>query len=494
MAISRRKATVTEQDHPWQQLIARFTDAQPEHTEQTQTVHRVALTLFCRWAEARSPVVFPETFTWEELDIFTRYRTNLPTAEGEPAAPASIRHTLQIVRTFLSWAFQAGLLPALNESGFAQAASPDPWSPERDAALPAAPSGVTREEAVAVWAEMIKDFIQAKAIQNTANTARFYRLQLMVWLGWLKNQERVATPREIKVADIRRFLLMRKTIPSERTGKLLAARTLRADVLSLKELMRWAHVNKYREDNLLREYELPHKEEVAIAMPSKEEIIRFLAAITDRWDPAKHPDICHVATNERRFHRRRDLAIFTGLIETGMRPKEMCSLILSDYQPEKKQVLIRSSKTHKKRYIPVTDAWIEIVNDWLKVRPPIDPLSPPAPEADWLFISIYGDFLTPNRLGGKFREYRDFAKLSGFTMYGFRHYTITQLVKTGDIAGAADFAGHSSWVTTKGYNHQDAEHTRKTHTDASPLGNVMRHKRSEEAITAKKSRKKLVPQ
>jgi site-specific recombinase XerD len=346
----------------------------------------------------------------------------------------------------------------------------------------------SRDAVLQSWEEMIAEFVKAKRLKNE-NTGRFYRLQLLRYQAWLKALDAPPSLKAFRATDANTYLMFRKETPSERTGQALSARTLRADALVLKELSHWGRQNRFLDVDVLREYEVPHKEEVVIQMPSTEEVSRILQAITDRWDPAVNPDIRYVGSSERRFHRRRDMAILTGLIETAMRPGEMCNLTMSDFDPEKKQVLIRTSKTHTHRYIPVTGVWIEVVNDWLKIRPNLASAAKVPPEQDWLFMSTYGDKLHSNGLGRQFRDYRDFAKLEGFTLYGFRHYTITKLVETGDIAGVATLAGHSDWRTTKGYNHTNADHVRGVHTQVSPLASVMRHKRGKEAIEAKAATK-----
>jgi integrase len=137
---------------------------------------------------------------------------------------------------------------------------------------------------------------------------------------------------------------------------------------------------------------------------------------------------------------RRNYAIVTGLIETAARAGEMLGLRLDDFQPEQKQIVIRKAKGDETRTVPISDAWIECVNAYLRVRPKLD--------SDMLFVSEYGEKLEVDRISKQFRGYLAYAGLSGFTLHGLRHYAISQIAKT-DVWAASVVAGHKSLVTTR---------------------------------------------
>jgi integrase len=161
----------------------------------------------------------------------------------------------------------------------------------------------------------------------------------------------------------------------------------------------------------------------------------------------------------------------TGLIETAARIGEMLSLDLEDYQPEQGQIVIRKAKGDEPRITPISQAWIDVVEAYVRVRPK-------GVDTNRLFVSEYGEALSVEMFGKQFRGYLRYAGLSGFTLHGLRHYSITQLAKT-DVWAASQIAGHKDLKITRQYLHGDPAHVRAVHEQAAPLARIIVNARSQ---------------
>ncbi len=319
------------------------------------------------------------------------------------------------------------------------------------------------------WQEAVDDYLLHVRGTREENTVRFYRERLRLLARW-GEQNGVALA-DIQARHLRQYLAYRAECG-------VSDRTRRHDAMAAHAFLKFCRREGYVTGDPLADYRVPHVERAYVKCPSDDEIRALLRAMHDRWKPSCNPPARFVRPAARQFFSRRNYAVIAGLVETAARIGEMLALRLDDYQPGEGQIVIRKSKGDEPRVVPISPAWADAVDTYLRVRPKVD--------SDLLFISEYGGPMDVARFGKQFRGYLEFAGLSGFTLHGLRHYAITQLAKT-DVWAASQIAGHKDLKITRQYLHGDPAHVRAAHEQAAPLSRLLVNARSE-----RQRRKKVV--
>lgn len=146
-----------------------------------------------------------------------------------------------------------------------------------------------------------------------------------------------------------------------------------------------------------------------------------------------------------------DVAIV--MLETGMRPSEVCRLQAGDVDFSLRSVHVRCGKTaYARRHIPLTQRAFAVLQDrTLKAR------------GEWLFPCPY-DVTKPV---GEVRKAHDAAVRRAqikpaFRLYDLRHTSLTRMAMSGiDLATLKELAGHSQIQMTMRYVHPTPEHKRR---------------------------------
>ena len=138
------------------------------------------------------------------------------------------------------------------------------------------------------------------------------------------------------------------------------------------------------------------------------------------------------------------------LPKTGMRIGEMCDLRVDDIC-EKQQIrgFLFRGKRDKQRFIPLTTAASEILDDYLDTHE----------GGDWLFYG-YGDCpMRPDSVRKVTRRLaRENEELKGLSPHLLRHTFATNALRGGmDLRNLQALLGHASIETTARYLHPDAQ-------------------------------------
>ncbi len=150
----------------------------------------------------------------------------------------------------------------------------------------------------------------------------------------------------------------------------------------------------------------------------------------------------------------RDRAILRVLCFTGIRVSELCSLDLTDIKNSgNPQLLIRGGKGRKRRYVPLGDQELGIIQHWVDVREDVA-----SDRTQALFLTL--DHRTRGRSLGT-RGARSIVnhylreaglKQPGRSCHALRHSLATWLLEAGVPTEAiADLLGHSSIAITAVY-------------------------------------------
>jgi integrase/recombinase XerD len=162
----------------------------------------------------------------------------------------------------------------------------------------------------------------------------------------------------------------------------------------------------------------------------------------------------------------RDRAMLEVLYSTGLRRMELPHLALYDVDLNRRLVFVREGKGRKDRVIPIGLRAVAWVEKYLReARPELM-----AGECESLFLSDYGETITPEFLAGKVKRYMEFAGVNkpGAT-HLFRHACATHMLEGGaDIRYIQAMLGHASIETTEIYTHVAIDKLREIHDATHP--------------------------
>jgi integrase/recombinase XerD len=166
----------------------------------------------------------------------------------------------------------------------------------------------------------------------------------------------------------------------------------------------------------------------------------------------------------------RDRAMLELLYATGLRRMEVPVLKVYDADLARRLVFVREGKGRRDRVVPLGEraaAWVE--QYVIQARPQLL-----AADTDALFVSDYGEPITPAWLAEKVKRYMAFAGIDkpGAT-HLFRHACATHMLENGaDIRFIQEMLGHANLATTEIYTHVSIDKLQRIHAATHPAGKL----------------------
>jgi len=154
----------------------------------------------------------------------------------------------------------------------------------------------------------------------------------------------------------------------------------------------------------------------------------------------------------------RDRAILSIYYGCGLRRSEGINLDISDILLKEKRVYVRKGKNYKERYVPMTEAVKDDLENYIYVaREKIRSFKNTKPEA--LFLSMQVKRLCGNALIRRIHKLAESAGIQKETgLHTLRHSIATHLLQSGmTLEEVKQFLGHSSLESTQIYTHLSAE-------------------------------------
>lgn len=274
---------------------------------------------------------------------------------------------------------------------------------------------------------------------------------------------------EIKPNDLTRYFAYLRTDykPRRSSGDdaPLSGSTLQNHWKGIRTFFRWAaeELELSRPDTKLK---LPPNNPKAI-LPLSEENIKALI------DAAEYTR--QAATRQRKAFRmrrataKRDLALITLLLDTGMRAGELGRLDVGDLDLETGEVYIKpfgnSQRKTKSRVIPIGKATRRAVWKYLTTRPDAANGAP-------LFISKTGRRLNANTIRHVLIDLGEKAGVDNCHPHRLRHtFAVEYLRNGGDVFSLQAILGHTSLEMVKNYARLAAIDLKNAHNRASPADN-----------------------
>lgn len=293
------------------------------------------------------------------------------------------------------------------------------------------------------WEILYKRYHTSKAARcepNTLKAVGWYLLPLI-----REMQEQGVTLREFSDYHMEERMARRK-----QSG--ISNNTLRSEIMLANAMFELGVKLKMVPLNPLKDYQMPPKVKPHVPTPTPMRLRKLLKTVHDMRMVSKNPNAAFLTPEKNRFLWRRDTAIIVLDARTGMRPAEPFRLLMEDYQPDAGRVVIRTAKDREPRFIPIYEDVIAAIEARLKVRPKNT-------GSNFLFLSDRGTQMTVMAWSRVFKVYSTEAGMPEITPRALRHYGLTAMAEV-NLLAASKAAGHSSLATTKGYLHNDFEHTR----------------------------------
>jgi site-specific recombinase XerD len=150
----------------------------------------------------------------------------------------------------------------------------------------------------------------------------------------------------------------------------------------------------------------------------------------------------------------RDRAILSVYYGCGLRRSEGASLDLKDLLLKEKLVFVRAGKGYKDRYVPLSEAVKEDLENYIyQSRKHIQSFKPIKSEA--LFLSMQVKRMCGNALIERVHKLAQAANIQkGIGLHTLRHSIATHLLQSGmTLEEVSQFLGHSSLESTQIYTH-----------------------------------------
>lgn len=156
----------------------------------------------------------------------------------------------------------------------------------------------------------------------------------------------------------------------------------------------------------------------------------------------------------------RDRAMIEVLYGAGLRVGELCALDLADIDLEQDLVRVRRGKGGRERRVPMGQAAIEALTDWISERG-----AEPGP----LFVGKSGRRLTDRTVRRSVARAGQRGGAPDLHPHALRHSFATHLLDAGaDLRAIQELLGHKSLSTTQRYTHVSVRSLLETYRRAHP--------------------------
>lgn len=270
--------------------------------------------------------------------------------------------------------------------------------------------------------ELIDQFRVIKEVEEglASSSLNQYLHDLTLFSKFIKKPLMKVTTR-----DIRAFLVHLKR------DKDYKKTTLARKVSTLRTFYEFLLREKYLNTSPMGEIKTPKLDHTLPIFPTEKEIHKLIDTVK----------------GGNSSYKTRDLAILAVFIYTGARVKGIHNLNVKDINFEK-ETLRLVSKGGKHRYVKISTTALDLINDYLKIRPKID-------EKDALFISRNGKRIAIRTIQHIVAKYRDLAGINpAISCHKLRHFFATTALARGmDVRVIQQQLGHSNLSTTQKYTH-----------------------------------------
>ncbi|MEM7071110.1 MAG: tyrosine recombinase XerC [Pseudomonadota bacterium] len=295
--------------------------------------------------------------------------------------------------------------------------------------------------------DLVKKFLEYLIFQKrySKHTRDAYARDLAHFLTFqIEHKQQAFSPRfleSISARDVRSWMAFRRQQQN-------SAKSLARNLSAVKSFFLWGKKKgAFQNDaiHLVRTPKLPQ----SLARPLE---------IADAFDLINHETI----DQRQNWVHLRDKALFTLLYGAGLRINEALSLNGCDWGG--KSVLIKYAKGGKSRIVPLVDAILEVVDQYIRLCPYDCTGNHP------LFYGAQGKRLVARVVQRQIRTIRQQLGLDdSVTPHALRHSFATHLLSQGgDLRSLQELLGHASLSTTQRYTKIDQNWLKQVYQQTHP--------------------------
>ena len=293
----------------------------------------------------------------------------------------------------------------------------------------------------------------------SADTVRARRIALRRFIAWCAERE-LADPCAITAPVLERYQRHLFTYRKP-DGAPLTLGSQAGALAPLKTWFKWMTREHHIPSNPASELQLPKQPK---RLPRTLLAVADIDAILHEAEPATPAGL-------------RDRAMLELLYATGLRRMELPALKRYDVDLARRLVFVREGKGRRDRVVPLGERAAAWLDKYLAdARPQLL-----ASEIDALFVTDYGEPISPAWLADKVKRYMAFAGIErpGAT-HLFRHACATHMLENGaDIRYIQEMLGHAQLATTEIYTHVAIDKLQRIHAATHPAGKLDRRREPE---------------
>jgi len=287
-------------------------------------------------------------------------------------------------------------------------------------------------------------FLAAKESEGLSRrTLEVYGASLARFGAWLQS-EHITNLAELTAQDVRRYILT-----AQRQG--LSAAYVHGLVRPVKTLLRFLHTEGVLQSDVFATVAMPRLTVPVLPAFTAEHVKRLLVACDDSQEP------------------ERDKAIVLVLLDTGLRPGELCALTVGDVDTHTGVVTVRRGKGGKGRYTYLGARSKRAVLRYLLERGHVADNEPLFPSA------ATGEHLTPNSLLQLCRRLGRRADVPNSHPHTYRRTMAIACLRAGmDLQRLALILGHSNLATVRRYLAIDSHDLQTAHREHGPVDAMLK--------------------
>lgn len=262
------------------------------------------------------------------------------------------------------------------------------------------------------------------------STIKYAPRKVNEFLSWLESRQinEIATVNQPIITEYFNYLQSRQ---NKRKGGKLSKNYLRTHLTALRKLARY--LRETSQSSFEVEIKLPGTSRTNLTVFNRIEIQAFYKACAN--------DIFGI----------RDRAMLAVYYGCGLRRTEGISLDVDDILFNKKLLYVRKGKNYKERYVPITEAIKEDLQNYVTIARSNLIKSP----SKALFLSQRGNRIGSNGMAERFQHLKEKAEINKEAgLHTLRHSIATHLLQSGmELNQIKRFLGHSSLESTQIYTH-----------------------------------------
>jgi len=293
-------------------------------------------------------------------------------------------------------------------------------------------------------------YLESLAARNySPNTIEGREYCIKAFLGWAAERE-ITRASEVTrpILEAYQRWVWRYVRPN---GKRLSWSMQRHRIGAVKDYFRWLARQNVIVHNPASEIELPRMEKRLPGAAMSSAQVEALMKVPDLSDP----------------YGIRDRAILELFYSSGLRRSELCNLVMSDLNAEKRTLAVRKGKGNKDRVVPVGTRALEWMEKYLKeVRPRLCLDN----HVQTLFLTGYGEKFSADVLSHYTSKWMAKVGVRG-SCHLLRHTCATHMLEGGaDIRYIQQLLGHEKLDTTAIYTEVSIKQLLEVHARCHPAG------------------------